>query len=110
MEDKQFYSKYKFRIKVELIDGVTYYTPQKAIYPVLLGEFTSTEGRKVPMRSVDGRWEPTPEEYWKTGKWQDLPITSNDAMEKNIAQEVIDHHLLMEKRDSGMFIKEYLEV
>ena len=114
MENKEFYSKYKYRIKVELIDGVTYYTPQKAEYPKLdyiqYCTMTTDEGRRVPADIKDGRWEPLPEEEWRTGEWENLPITLNDALDRDIAQEIIDHDLLTEKRASGAFIKEYIEV
>lgn len=110
----EFKSKYKYRIKVEDIDGVKYYTPQKAAYPkvdnIMYCVMTIDGGLRVPARIKDGRWESLPEDEWETDKWVDLPITSNDARDKSIAQEVIDHELLMEKRASGAFIKEYIEV
>ena len=85
---QEFKSIYKYRIKVELIDGVKYYAPERMTYPLIT---------------------PDVRDYTREGIWQPLPIISTDSLDWDTVQSIIDEDKLAEKRRSELFVIRYLE-
>jgi len=94
---KVFKSDYKYRIKVEVIDNQTYYTPQRM-----------NVSYRSKMQRCNVFWVIQKKDYNIEDTWYDLPITPNDSKDKVIAEAVIDNNILMDKKESGLFVKEYI--
>jgi len=104
-KETEFKSNCTYRIKVEKIDGIKYYIPQKATHPHLM------ETRTTPKYITDHNNRIVPAiDYDSIGEYHDMPIISTDAMDKDIVKEIIANDLFRQKRESGLFIEEYIEV